>query len=288
MNNGLWGHALFLASKLDKRTHASVMTRFANGLTANDPLQTLYQLQSGRVPASVTVCDKPCLKHSCFSHRMIDCFILFLFQCVAEPEWGDWRPHLAMIISNSSPNPEINRKSITTLGDTLMGRGHIHAAHFCYILAQVDFGPYGVPASKLVLLGSNPQKAYNEFVTNEAIMLTEIYEYARNLSEPGFTLIDLQTFKYGLAVKMVDYGLTEKALLYIEQIAVNIVREPSKYQISFVQRVHSLGDRIKYSDPVCKDSNEDAANLTWLNNLSEIVSKFQVKNTKHLFLSLNS
>ncbi|XP_048506299.1 uncharacterized protein LOC105694018 isoform X4 [Athalia rosae] len=247
MDNGLWGHALFLASKLDKRTHASVMTRFANGLTANDPLQTLYQLQSGRVPASVT--------------------------CVAEPKWGDWRPHLAMIISNTSPNPDINRKAITTLGDTLMGRGHIHAAHFCYILAQVDFGPYGAPTSKLVLLGSNPNKPYKEFVTNEAIMFTEIYEYARNLSEPGFMLVDLQTFKYGLAVKMVDYGLTEKALLYIEQIAVNIAREPSKYQLSFIEHIHNLGDRIKYNDPVCKDSIDDAANLTWLNNLKEIVDK---------------
>ncbi|XP_046418390.1 uncharacterized protein LOC124178788 isoform X2 [Neodiprion fabricii] len=249
MDKGLWGHALFLASKLDKRTHASVMTRFANGLMANDPLQTLYQLQSGRVPASVT--------------------------CIAEPKWGDWRPHLAMIISNTSPNPEINRKSITTLGDTLFARNHVHAAHFCYVLAQVDFGPYGMPNSKLVLLGSNPHKPYNVFVTNEAIMLTEIYEYARNLSEPGFTLIDLQTFKYGLAVKLVDYGLTEKALLYIEQIAVNITREPSKYPISFVEKLHNLGDRIKYSDPVCKDSIEDVANLGWLNSLVEILNKYK-------------
>lgn len=55
MKHGLWGHALFLASKLDKRTYANVMTRFANGLAMNDPLQTLYQLLSGKVPASVTV-----------------------------------------------------------------------------------------------------------------------------------------------------------------------------------------------------------------------------------------
>jgi len=55
MNEGLWGHALFLASKLDKRTHASVMARFANSLPSHDPLQTLYQLHSGRIPAIVTV-----------------------------------------------------------------------------------------------------------------------------------------------------------------------------------------------------------------------------------------
>lgn len=55
MKHSLWGHALFLASKLDKRTYAKVMTRFANGLPMNDPLQTLYQLLSGHLPAAVTV-----------------------------------------------------------------------------------------------------------------------------------------------------------------------------------------------------------------------------------------
>lgn len=93
MKHGLWGHALFLASKMDSRTHASVMTRFANGLALNDPLQTLYQLMSGRQPAAVT--------------------------CCADERWGDWRPHLAMILSNSSDRPQLEHKAITTLGDTL-------------------------------------------------------------------------------------------------------------------------------------------------------------------------
>ncbi|XP_016910971.1 uncharacterized protein LOC107997089 isoform X4 [Apis cerana] len=247
MNEGLWGHALFLASKLDKRTHASVMTRFANSLPFHDPLQTLYQLHSGRVPAVVTG--------------------------ISDPRWDDWRPHLAMIISNTSANPEINRRSITTLGDTLSTRGDIYAAHFCYILAQVDFGTYGASNVKLVLIGANHHKPYNAFFTTEAIMLTEIYEYARNLSEPGFTLIDLQTFKFDLAIKMVDHGLIEKALLYIEQIAVNIFNEPSKYKKSFINAVYNLGDRIRYHDPVYKESVDETTTLTWFNNLSEIVGK---------------
>lgn len=180
-----------------------------------------------------------------------------------------------MIISNTSANPEINRRSITNLGDTLAARGDIHAAHFCYILAQIDFGPYGSPGVKLVLIGSNHHKPYAEFVTPEAIMLTEIYEYARHLSEPGFTLVDLQTFKYESARKMVDYGLMEKALLYLEQIAVNVINDPAKYKASFINEVYTLGDRIKYHDPVCKDSVEDAASLVWLNNLGEIVGRCQ-------------
>ncbi|KAG8034462.1 hypothetical protein G9C98_007538 [Cotesia typhae] len=249
MTEGLWGHALFLASKLDKRTHASVMTRFANSLPVQDPLQTLYQLHSGRVPASVT--------------------------CVADSKWDDWRPHLAMIISNTSANPEINRRAISTLGDTLTARGDIHGAHFCYILAQIDFEIYGTPGVKLVLIGSNHHKSYVEFATLEAVMLTEIYEYARNLSEPGFTIVGLQTFKFEIAQKMLDHGLIEKALLYLEQIAINIVQEPSKYKASFIQNVYTLSERIKFHDPVFKDCIEDVATLAWLNNLSDIVGRCQ-------------
>ena len=55
MKSDLWGHALLLACKTDARTHATVMLRFANSLPINDPLQTLYQLMSGRQPASTTV-----------------------------------------------------------------------------------------------------------------------------------------------------------------------------------------------------------------------------------------
>lgn len=200
----------------------------------------------------------------------------FPTQCVADPRWDDWRPHLAMIISNTSANPEVNRRSITTLGDTLSTRGDIHAAHFCYILAQIDFGAYGTNGVKLILIGANHNKPYSEFLTTEAVMLTEIYEYARNLSDPCFTLVDLQKFKFDLVVKMVDCGLMEKALLYIEQIATNIANDVSKYKRSFIEAIYTLGDRIKYHDPICKDSIEDAANLIWLNKLAEIVGKFQV------------
>lgn len=56
--NNLWGHALFLASKMDRRSHANVMIKFANKLPLADPLQTLYQLKSNRVPLSVTVRSK--------------------------------------------------------------------------------------------------------------------------------------------------------------------------------------------------------------------------------------
>lgn len=177
--NNLWGHALFLASKVDSRQHANVMMKFANKLTLNDPLQTLYQLLSGRTPSAVT--------------------------CVLDEKWGDWRPHLAMLMSNSSAKPELIKKSITTLGDSLYNRGDLYAAHFCYLLSDVSFGKFAdvkpecgstINANtvvRLILLGSTHlQRSFKEFSTNESIMMTEIYEYARSLNEERYSITELQ------------------------------------------------------------------------------------------------
>ena len=90
------------------------MLRFANGLAANDPLQTLYQLMSGRQPVAVKEC--------------------------ADKNWGDWRPHLAMILSNRSTREGLDARSITQLGDTLSEKGMLYAAHFCHLMANAQFG----------------------------------------------------------------------------------------------------------------------------------------------------
>jgi len=52
------------------------------------------------------------------------CVCLFLiimwpFQCCADEKWGDWKPHLAMILSNPSQRPDLDHKAVITLGDTL-------------------------------------------------------------------------------------------------------------------------------------------------------------------------
>lgn len=48
MKNGLWGHALLLASKMDSRTHARVMTRYRlAGLPASGRSQLVRQPSLG-------------------------------------------------------------------------------------------------------------------------------------------------------------------------------------------------------------------------------------------------
>lgn len=119
-----------------------------------------------------------------------------MLQCVLDEKWGDWRPHLAMILSNTSQRPELDRKAITTLGDTLQARGSLYAAHFCYLMAQTGFGRFNYKAGRLVLLGSSHQKEFREFATNEAIIMTEIYEYACSLSDTTFTIPEFQVILF--------------------------------------------------------------------------------------------
>uniref|UniRef100_A0A1B0CTM0 Protein transport protein sec16 n=1 Tax=Lutzomyia longipalpis TaxID=7200 RepID=A0A1B0CTM0_LUTLO len=244
-DNNLWGHALFLASKVDRRSHANVMMKFANKLPLCDPLQTLYQLMSLRTPSSVT--------------------------SAVDEKWGDWRPHLAMIISNTSQKPELNIKAITTLGDSLYNRGDVFGAHFCYLMAQVNFGKYRnvnqdssqmsntSTSPRLILLGSSPHRPFKQFATSEAIMMTEIYEYACTLNDEKFSVTEFQPFKYILASRMLDYGLQLKALLYMEQISKHIQQDPSKYEADFIERVFVMADRLKYYDPMHEKLLDDTS-----------------------------
>lgn len=97
-----------------------------------------------------------------------------------------------MILSNSTQRPELNCKAITSLGDTLKNRGSLYAAQFCYLMAQVGFGGFDDPETRLALLGADHSKGFPSFVSNEAVHMTEIYEYACGLNDPDFIIPEFQ------------------------------------------------------------------------------------------------
>lgn len=97
-----------------------------------------------------------------------------------------------MILSNSTQRPELNCKAITQLGDTLLNRGSLYAAQFCYLMAEAGFGRHGDPEAKLVLLGSDHRKPFPQVATNEAIHMTEIYEFACSLNDHEFSIPEFQ------------------------------------------------------------------------------------------------
>lgn len=247
--HGLWGHALMLASRMDAKTHASTMTRFTNALSLSDPLRTLYQHLSRRHPSSATL--------------------------AAAGKWGDWKPHLAMILSNPSTCPESDVRSVIALGDALASHGRLLAAHFSYLVAHAEFGSYSRKSSKLVLLGANHQTLpFREFASNEAIHCTEIYEYARSLCDPSYTLPHLQEYKFLHATRLAECGFLEEALRYCEVLTKAMAHHCVSVQLAV--QVYELADRLKYQiaqfiPEQTEPRKSDEA--PWMDLLAQIISE---------------
>lgn len=208
-----------------------------------------------------------------------------------------------MIISNpSQTNAELDRKAIITMGDTLHNRGDLFAAQFCYLMAKVEFSRYSdvkhdssmilnhtVNAGRLILLGTSCYKSsFADFATDEAIIMTEIYEYACSLPNSQFSIVEFQPYKYLLGTRMLDYGFHLKSLLYMEQVARHIQMNPAQYNHIFIEKVHNLADKLKYYDPVL-EKNVDSLNdeditsqingqLQWQADLVNLLAQNDVSN----------
>uniref|UniRef100_A0AAR2ILZ4 Protein transport protein sec16 n=1 Tax=Pygocentrus nattereri TaxID=42514 RepID=A0AAR2ILZ4_PYGNA len=252
MKNGLWGHALLLASKMDNRTHARVMTRFANSLPINDPLQTVYQLMSGRMPAAAT--------------------------CCGDEKWGDWRPHLAMVLSNLTHTLDLDTRTISTMGDTLASKGLVDAAHFCYLMAQVGLGVFTKKSTKMVLIGSNHSLPFVRFCSTEAIQRTEAYEYAQSLGSQPLSLPNFQVFKFIYACRLAEAGLCAQAFHYCEVISRALLTLPDYHSPVFISQLIQMSERLRFFDPQLKEKPEQELfqEPDWLLLLRKLSSQIQV------------
>ncbi|NXX47643.1 SC16B protein, partial [Tricholaema leucomelas] len=231
MRNHLWGHALFLSSKMDPRTYSWVLTGFTSTLATNDPLQTLFQLMSGKIPQAAL--------------------------CCGDATWGDWRPHLAVMLSNKVGDVELNNRAIVTMGDTLAGKGAVEAAHFCYLMADIPFGYFGSKADRMALLGSSHRQTFAQFARTEAIQRMEIFEYCQRLQQPKSFLLPFQVvYKLLYASCLADHGLPSQALQYCEQIATVLLgQDPASHPV-LAQQVIKLSERLKLSDPLLLEMPE--------------------------------
>ncbi|XP_026709818.1 protein transport protein Sec16B-like [Athene cunicularia] len=253
MRNQLWGHALFLSSKMDPRTYSWVLTGFTSTLATNDPLQTLFQLMSGRIPQSAL--------------------------CCGDVTWGDWRPHLAVMLSNKVGDMELNHRAIITMGDTLAGRGAVEAAHFCYLMADIPFSYFEAKADRMVLLGSNHRQAFTQFARTEAIQRMEIFEYCQQLRQRESFLLPFQVYKLLYASRLADYGLPAQALQYCEQIATALLGQDLASHPILAQQVMKLAERLKLSDPLLQEMPEQDQMLEpdWLVQLRACCREWEVK-----------
>ncbi|XP_054459487.1 protein transport protein Sec16B isoform X2 [Anoplopoma fimbria] len=242
MSSGLWGHALFLASKMDNRSYTTVLNRFTGQLTASDPLQTLFHLLTGRIPV--------------------------VSMCCGNEKWGDWRPHLAVMLSNETGDPAVQQKAIVTMGDTLASKGLIHAAHVCYLTASVPFGGFSQKAERLVLLGSSHRQSFEYFATNLAIRCTELYEYCQTLGGKCLSIPTFQVYKFLYASRLLDCGLASQAFHYCEVVGRAILRQREPFFV-LTGEVIKLSDRLRHSEGQFSEAgvSGDEQEPDWLREL---------------------
>ncbi len=240
IKSNMWSHALFLSSSLNASNEtkllSKVKTRFIHSLQTNDPIHTCYQLLIGRVPTVVSNLSKS--------------------------EWNEWRRHLAMIVSNvDESNKDLVLTTIKTMGDSLATNGRIAASHFCYLLANCQFGTFNKKSSKLVLIGSSHNQDFSKFCQLSAIQATEIFEFACQT-----TLESLIKYKLIYATRLLEYGMINEALKYVEVISSAINRNPRQHQDKF-SNVFNLANRLIVYET---DSNErdEYVEPQWLKELN--------------------
>ncbi|XP_050538413.1 uncharacterized protein LOC126903883 isoform X4 [Daktulosphaira vitifoliae] len=242
-----WGLAFVLSSFTDLKTFNYVKSKFFQTIPLNDTLQTFFQLNSGKIPSCVT--------------------------CCSDNSWGDWREHLAMILSNQHVNLNNAYNAVLQLGDTLGTKGDLFGAQFCYITSHMPIEP-GMP-SKFTLLGTNSNQPFNTMVSNRAILITSAYEFAIRLNQNHFYIPSLLPYKYLLAVRLAEYGEGEYALQHLEAIATQIIVSPSSVYSGFISNVVDLSTDLHY----LLTSNLNIAGvidtLDWLEELKLILSELR-------------
>nr|XP_045604397.1 uncharacterized protein LOC123762115 isoform X6 [Procambarus clarkii] len=248
MREGLWGHALALSYKMDTTTHTRVLAAFSSSIPHTNVLLTLFQQLSGKRP-EITKSYTP-------------------------QQWGDWRQHLAMMISNPTGHTQRDRASIVALGDTLASQGQLYAAHFCYLMAEVEWGSYSNKDSKLVLIGSSHQLPFQAFASNEAIQCTEVYEFARSLDSSNPLLDTFQSYKLVYALRLTEYGFPAEALRYCEVISQLVNKTPAPHKAEFLSQVYDLASRLKYHDlhyQMCQGEVSEMPDPQWLADFQGVV-----------------
>jgi len=187
---------------------------------------------------------------------------LFLYQSCVDESFGDWKPHLAMLLSNSGNKPAVEMKAILTLGDTLASRNHLYAAQFCYLMGREEF-------RKDSRLG--PLLGYSAAADNvlESTQMTEVYEFALKSQEgphPSLGLSFLES-KLDYAKSLVSYGFVQEALAYCEEITKALIKpKPDDAEVKLGMSTLEIAERIAVAD------ESGSANTTWVAELKKFIA----------------
>ncbi|KKY21100.1 putative copii coat assembly protein sec16 [Diplodia seriata] len=268
----LWGHAMLIASTLNKDIWKQVAQEFVRQEVRkvagdNQSLAALYEVFAGNWEESID--------------ELVPASARAGFQMVSKTDRSGantnvfqgldrWRETLLLIVNNRSDG---DPQALLALGKLLAGYGRVEAAHICYLFARsaVILGGADDLSAHVVLIGADQLNQRSEIGRDiEPILLTEIFEFAVSLSAPTAppAIPHLQAYKLAHAFALSEYGYKTEAQAYCDAITTamkSTTRSSPYYNASLVQELDEL---IKRLSEAPKDSS------SWKPTIGKVGSSF--------------
>ncbi|KAK5172517.1 vesicle coat component [Saxophila tyrrhenica] len=233
----LWGHAMLIASTLGPESWKQIVQSFVRSQVKSvgaDARSTaaLYQVFAGNSEECVDELVPPSARAG------------FQFIGVEDKRAGgdplegldQWRETVGLVVGNRTAN---DVQSLLALGKLLQGYGRVEAAGVCWLFARqsVKLSGQDEEGVDAVLIGGNHSVKDEEGVLGpdlDAVLATEVYEYASSLSAQANSapyLPHLQAYKLIHAQNLAASGLKTKAQVYCDAItsAYTSTTRPSPY-----------------------------------------------------------
>ncbi|KAJ9612324.1 vesicle coat component [Cladophialophora chaetospira] len=254
MDNRLWSHALIIASTLDRSVWGQVVREFVHQevKTAGEnteSLSALYEIFGGNVEESIDELVPPSARAGLQMIRRVN---------TGGPTknaldgLNKWKETLSLLLNNRSQG---DHQALSVLGKLLQDYNRIEAGHICYIFSKSPQRPslFGGPDEEnasIVLLGANHKAEPSDFSRDQdAIILTEIYEYATSVLAASATspfMPHLSVFKLQRATLMAEVGSKAEAQAYCDAIAATFGKKMSPYYHPlFLSELDDLSNRLK-------------------------------------------
>ncbi|KAJ5972887.1 uncharacterized protein N7479_002805 [Penicillium vulpinum] len=246
----LWGHAMIISSTMDKSISKQVMQEFVRrevrSKAANtESLAALYEIFAGNIEESIDELVPPSARAG--------------LQLISKADGqgstknvleglDKWKDTLGLVLSNRSSE---DHQALLSLGRLLTSYGRTEAAHICYIFSRAAvFGGPDYPQADIVLLGADHQRCPSSLLDEDAILLTEAYEYATSVlgTSPTAHLPHLLAFKILNARCLVDQGRNLEAQGYCDAVAAALkatTRPSPYYHQHLFAEVEELSARLR-------------------------------------------
>ncbi|KAJ5936748.1 hypothetical protein N7466_003198 [Penicillium verhagenii] len=270
----LWGHAMVIASTMDKSIWKQVVQEFVRREVRatggnTESIAALYEIFAGNVEESIDELVPPSARAG---HQLISKADGQGASRNALDGLESWRDTLGLVLSNRSSD---DNQALLALGNLLASYGRIEAAHICFIFSRgAVFGGADDPQTNIVLLGADHQRLPCSLLNDDSILLTEIYEFATSVlgNSPVATLPHLLAFKLMHAKYLADRGRKTDAQSYCDALATSLksTTRPSPYHHQHLfTEIDELSARLRQaasdgtSSWISKPSMEKVSGSMW-------------------------